>query len=338
MNRISAIGAAALVLVPVCAASGAIIHVPDDVPSISWAVATAASGDEIIVAPGTYSEWGILCQNKNVIVRGSVASADSVVIDAHQAMNRGHDLLSPQIVKRLDDGIAVDLVVVAQQEAWRGVEHERLPQLQRGPLRGRMLGDVDVHDAPPVQRQHDQHVQRAERHRRHGEKVDGRRLVQVVPQERLPVLRRSAASLEHVAGDGGLVQEVTELEQLAVNARRAPRRVLARDPADQLDHFPWDARPARLQRLALATPPPSPRLAVPSDHGLGLHQPQRRAPAVPPLAEQDPERAVAIAERRLGVGALQDKDLLAQGQVLQEQVAAGAQEVAQEGDQEVEHG
>jgi len=56
------------------------------------------------------------------------------------------------------------------------------------------------------------------------------------------------------------------------------------------------------------------------------------------MAEYDPERAVAIPERRLRVGALQDQDLLAQGQVLQEQVVAGAQEVAQGVEQDGQHG
>jgi hypothetical protein len=55
------------------------------------------------------------------------------------------------------------------------------------------------------------------------------------------------------------------------------------------------------------------------------------------MAEHDPERAVAVPERRPRVGALQDQDLLAQGQVFQEQVAAGAQEVAQEGEEGCKH-
>ena len=61
-------------------------------------------------------------------------------------------------------------------------------------------------------------------------------------------------------------------------------------------------------------------------------------PAVPPVAERDLERAVAIPRRRLRVGALQDQNLLAQGQVLQERVAAGAQEVTQGVEQESQHG
>jgi hypothetical protein len=77
---------------------------------------------------------------------------------------------------------------------------------------------------------------------------------------------------------------------------------------------------------------------VPPDDRFRLNQPQRSAPSGPAPAEQDPERAVAIPESWPGAGALQHQDLLAQGQVLQEQVAAGAQEVAHEVQQEVEHG
>lgn len=132
-----------------------------------------------------------------------------------RAAHRGHDLLDAELVERSHDGIAIDLVVVAQQESRRLIEHERLPQLQRRPLGRWVRRDVDVHDAPPIQRQHHEDVQRAERHGGHGQEVDGCRLVQVIPQERLPVLRRPPAPLEHVAGDGGLVQEVPECSATA---------------------------------------------------------------------------------------------------------------------------
>ena len=42
-----------------------------------------------------------------------------------------------------------------------------------------------------------------------------------------------AASLHHVPGDAGLRDLKPELKQLAVDARRAPKRVLDADPPDQ---------------------------------------------------------------------------------------------------------
>ena len=56
------------------------------------------------------------------------------------------------------------------------------------PRRVRVGRHVDVQDAPAFERQDEEDVEHAERHRRHGEKVDGDRADKMVSQERLPRL------------------------------------------------------------------------------------------------------------------------------------------------------
>ena len=75
--------------------------------------------------------------------------------------------------------------------------------------------------------------------------------------------------LHHVFGDRGLADVDPELEQFAVNARRAPQRVGQAHFADQLANFQGYFRPATARSRF-----PAPELAeagpMPADHGLGF--------------------------------------------------------------------
>lgn len=61
----------------------ATLRVPQDYASITWAVSVAHSGDEILIACGTYAEWDIRVAGKDLTIRGSQGSQDCVVMDAH---------------------------------------------------------------------------------------------------------------------------------------------------------------------------------------------------------------------------------------------------------------
>jgi hypothetical protein len=58
-------------------------------------------------------------------------------------------------------------------------------------------------------------------------------------------------------------------------------------------------------------------LPVPSDDGIGLHDDQGGAPALPTLGEQDPEQSVRRAERRTTHRSRQHGQLLTEREVLQ---------------------
>jgi len=79
---------------------------------------------------------------------------------------------------------------------------------------------------------------------------------------------------------------------------------------------------------------------VPANDGRGPHDGERVAPAGPKLCEADPEGAVEGAESPPGPPPGKDRELLAQGEVLQNEVGAGTEQGAdggREGAQQGEH-
>src|SRR5215471_6059456 len=67
--------------------------------------------------------------------------------------SRSQQFLNAQLFHLLGEIGTEDAVAVAQQIARRAVPQKRLPQLLRGPFRGRMSGDAKMQNAPPLMRQ-----------------------------------------------------------------------------------------------------------------------------------------------------------------------------------------
>jgi hypothetical protein len=75
------------------------------------------------------------------------------------------------------------------------------------PLRGGMLGDVDVADAAAAVIQDNEAVEDSEGGGGDGEEVDSGRCTEVVGKERAPSLRgRASRTDRHIPGDGGLAK------------------------------------------------------------------------------------------------------------------------------------
>src|SRR6266545_1953825 len=70
---------------------------------------------------------------------------------------------------------------------------------------------------------------------------------------------------------------------------------------------------------ALPGPVPPPRGAMPPNHGLWLDEQQRRTPVGPHSCEQRPETPIPSAEPGACAAPLVDRELLPQGEVLEEQ-------------------
>jgi predicted outer membrane repeat protein len=70
--------------------SGDLLRVPQDYATIQAAILAAADGDQIEVAPGTYSEWGIQFLGKEVVVRSS-DPADTAVVNSTIIDGNGQD-------------------------------------------------------------------------------------------------------------------------------------------------------------------------------------------------------------------------------------------------------
>ena len=83
-------------------------------------------------------------------------------------------------------------------------------------------------------------------------------------------------------------------------------------------------RPPRLACPALAPPVEPERLAVPPRDGLGPDEDQGVHPTWPGRAEPDPERASRIVEPGLRALVLEDRELLTQGQVLEDRIVAAS--------------
>ena len=77
-----------------------------------------------------------------------------------------------------------------------------------------------------------------------------------------------SASLDHVLRDAGLSDLKAELEQLAMDARRSPQRIVVAHPPDQRSQVRVDLRPAS-KGAGFPTPVPAEAGSVPSHEGLG---------------------------------------------------------------------
>ncbi len=121
------------------------------------------------------------------------------------------------------EDVAEDRVSVTVKEPWFFSAGESLDDLLGGPLRGRILGDVEMNDAPSIVREYHEDVEHFESQRGHGEEVAGRADVHVVADEGPPVLTRTIARLflDHVTLDRGLGDMVAELSKFVSDSRRS---------------------------------------------------------------------------------------------------------------------
>ena len=88
----------------------------------------------------------------------------------------------------------------------------------------------------------------------------------VVMQEGPPSLAGRPASFDHVLGDARLCDFKPELEQFAVDAWRAPKRILHAHPPDQYAQLRFDLRS---QWARLPTPVAAKAGPVPTHERLG---------------------------------------------------------------------
>ena len=92
-----------------------------------------------------------------------------------------------------------------------------------------MLCDVEMNDPPAVMEKDDEDEEDSTRERRYGEEIHRAQRRDVIREERAPCLRRRATRPPHKPGDGSLRDLNTQLAQLAVDARRAPKRIRGGD-------------------------------------------------------------------------------------------------------------
>jgi hypothetical protein len=89
----------------------------------------------------------------------------------------------------------------------------------------------------------------------------------MIAQEGAPTLTGRLTFLGHVLGDGRLSHYKTELEQLAMNARRTPKHIFNAHPSNQSAQFPTDLWAAS-QVSRSPTPVAAKTGAMPAHNGL----------------------------------------------------------------------
>src|SRR5712675_1107273 len=148
------------------------------------------------------------------------------------------------------DDRTIDAIAVADQVARSFFPRECFGDLARNPFRGRMCCDADPDQLSAIQPHYDVGVEQVEAIGRDNEQVHGGDILSMITQEGAPSLAWRPASLDHVFGDTRLRDLKPELEQLTVNARRSPKRILDAHSPDQRAQLRFDLRsPSQGARL-----------------------------------------------------------------------------------------
>jgi len=140
------------------------------------------------------------------------------------------------------DDAAVDPVAIADHVARHFVPRECFCDLACNPFCRRSCCDVDPDEISAVQSDDDEGIEQVEANGWNNEQIHGGNVRRVVTQEGAPSLAGGPPSFDQVLGDARLRDLKPELEQFAVNAWRAPKRILEAHPPDQYAQLHVDRR------------------------------------------------------------------------------------------------
>src|SRR5450759_1334185 len=237
---------------------------------------------------------------------------------------RREHFFDAQVPDLLGEVGSEDAIPIPQKISRHLLKRERLSQLLSGPLGRRMRGDIEMHDPSAVVSQH--HVQHLKANGRHREEVDRNRGLHVVFQEGPPCLGRRIPTVDHVFAHAGLAGVNAESEELPVDARSAPKRVLAAHPPNQLTDFLRHRRAAGLAAANLPSPKQSKSLAVPRYDGFRYDDAKSRVPFGPSPTKPSPKEPVEPVQSWLLDRALHHAKLMAESQDLKLQRRSSAED------------
>ena len=106
-----------------------------------------------------------------------------------------------------------------------------------------------------------------------------------------------------------------------MNPRRFPQRICRRHVSNEGADLLIDRWTAVWPTFRASGPSTAKPVAMPAHDGVRLHKHQRRAPVPPASCQSDPKQSVARLEMGSLGRASQGRQLLAQGQVLQDQLS-----------------
>ncbi len=226
--------------------------------------------------------------------------------------------------------LAVDSVAIAEEIGRRGVVREGVHDLLGRPERGGVFGHVEVDDAPAMVSKHDEDEEHSHARAGDREEVDGDQVPDVVGEERPPGLGWRGAPLREQPGDGALGHVDAELEELAMQSRGAPEGIRRRHLPDQGLELGVDGRAAPGGPTGALGPVLAEPAALPAQDGLGGHDHEGPPPPGPDPGEPGPEETISRAKLGARRRSLVHGELVAQGEILQGELAMAA---AEEGDE-----
>src|SRR5260221_4656580 len=148
------------------------------------------------------------------------------------------------------DDAAIDRVAIADEVVRRLIPGKCFRYLTCNPFGRRICCDVDPDEVSAAEPDDDASIEQVETDSWNNEQVDGGNVRRVVPQEGPPFLAGWPPSFDHVLGNARLCDLKPELEQFAVNAWRAPKRIFDAHPPDQYAQLRVDLRsPSQWARL-----------------------------------------------------------------------------------------
>ena len=210
---------------------------------------------------------------------------------------------------------------------------KRLAQLLNDPCTCRMASHLALKNTPSVMRDDEKAVEHSEGQRRHSKEIHRGDGLTMIAQKGRPSFGwlRTPRRSPHPAQHGSLRKIEAKHFQFAVDARCTPCGIIRDHAKDQLAQFLADA--------FSACPNPTPReprpielepCTMPANDCLWLDDDQRVLPFRPESPQDHPEQLIGGGDLRARMPLLHSDKLLAESQVLKQQVAARAKKADKE--------
>jgi len=225
-----------------------------------------------------------------------------------------------QSTNRCRDFHPIFPVPVEDQKPRSRPKRERLPQLLDNPHTLRMLRDIEVQNTPTIVTDQEKTIQHTESDRWDREEVHRCDGFSMVTQKGEPTLGRVRIPRRsfHPTGDRTFREIEAKHEQLAMNARCSPGRILSYHSEDEIANIlgnPLSTGESSNPRDG--APIEGESGSVPAHHRLRSHDDQGLPPSRPESSHKNPEEFVEEANVRTRVTPLQDPELLPKCEVFE---------------------
>src|SRR5216683_5050183 len=271
-----------------------------------------------------------LVQRNDLVEQLAPATADPALRDSilPRALDRGLHATNCHGSNRSRYFQSVLCVVIEDEELGHGLIGKCVAQLLHNPTARWMTSDIEVQDAATVMADDEKAVEHTERERRDREEIHRCDGFAVIAKKRQPAVGGfwAPGCSPHPAGDARLRYLEAQHEEFAMDARCTPSWILRDHLEDQVTDLFGDstATADSFSHSAEHGPIQFEPSLVPSHHGLWEDENERFFPVGPETARHDPEEFIEWTQSGSRVLAFQDGELLAKGEILEQQAAVGA--------------